>query len=416
MENERKNYIEDFVKKLCSNKKRLTAFLLSCLCVLFSVPYMLNGYGSGIMIIYMMCITASACANIVYVVNVEGKNKYASDILVIGILVAVAGILLRTFQLGILFSIGYFIGYLLFLAVLVMLALKHIKNSGKTKLLLILLAVAVAYSLFEGFSVSTASIFGRFAWGYYRFAEALLFASYIFIVLINSSDFESFGDSVGKYKYQIPSLKILLLVFAFIAVISVSIGAISKLGDEKTVSVTKTEKSEISDTKKSTVTKSSGTVTSNKEDKSHEEKIKEIMAGETVSTEKYDFTVNRVEFSYRVEPDTPPSWYTYYDAPDNEVYIYLNASVKNKQKNSVECDEIYSVTADYDDGYTYKGFNIADDTDGDFTYANITSVEPLQTLGVHNLTACPKEVETSDKPLFLIITLKDGTKLKYTIR
>ena len=146
------------------------------------------------------------------------------------------------------------------------------------------------------------------------------------------------------------------------------------------------------------------------------EEITDIALKQTVATDDYEFTLNRVELSYKVLPDNPPSYYTYYNAPDDQVYIYVNAKVKNKQKQSVDCDEIYSVTADYNGGYTYTGFNIADDTDGDFTYANITAVNPLQTLGVHCLIACPEEVETTSHPLVLTITLKDGTKYRYKMR
>lgn len=144
--------------------------------------------------------------------------------------------------------------------------------------------------------------------------------------------------------------------------------------------------------------------------------IPEIKLGQTVSTENYDFTLNKVKLSYRVEPDYKPSYYHYYDAPDGEIYVYVNASVKNKKKTSVECDTIYTATVDYNNGYTYDGFHIADDDDGDFTYANITDIDPLQTLGVHCLISCPDEVETSDAPLYVTIKIRGGETYKYIIR
>lgn len=144
--------------------------------------------------------------------------------------------------------------------------------------------------------------------------------------------------------------------------------------------------------------------------------IQEIKLGQTVSTENYDFTLNKVKLSYRVEPDYKPSYYHYYDAPDGEIYVYVNASVKNKKKTSVECDTIYTATVDYNNGYTYDGFHIADDDDGDFTYANITDIDPLQTLGVHCLISCPDEVETSDAPLYVTIKIRGGETYKYIIR
>lgn len=147
-----------------------------------------------------------------------------------------------------------------------------------------------------------------------------------------------------------------------------------------------------------------------------QKQIPALRTGQTVSTQLFDFTINSVELSYRVEPKNPPDYYSYYEAKNNEVYIYINASVTNKSKNSIDCDEIYSVTADYDNGYTYRGFNIADDDDGDFTYASITDISPLQTRGVHYLISCPDIINKTSAPLFLTINMRSGEQYKYIIR
>jgi len=144
--------------------------------------------------------------------------------------------------------------------------------------------------------------------------------------------------------------------------------------------------------------------------------VPSIKLGKTVKTKSYEFTLNNVELPYDVVPETNKMLYSHYVADSGQVYIHVDADVKNIAKQNLSCDEIYSVTADYNDGYTYDGFSIVEDTDGDFTYANITSLKPLQTLGVHNLINCPEEIETSDKPLFITITLSDSTKYKYIIR
>ena len=72
-------------------------------------------------------------------------------------------------------------------------------------------------------------------------------------------------------------------------------------------------------------------------------------------------------------------------------------------KQNLACDEILKATADYNNGYTYSGFPVAEDSNTGFTYANITSINPLETLGVHYLFKCPQEVEESSNPLFIII-------------
>ena len=176
---------------------------------------------------------------------------------------------------------------------------------------------------------------------------------------------------------------------------------------EKKITVSKSTVSKSESEKKTTVSETP---------KEKEPESIPISIGQKVVTENCEFTLNKVELSYDVKPQNPPSYYTHYPASDGQVYIYINATVKNIQKQSLECDEIYSVEADYDNGYKYIGFNIVNDSDGDFTYANINSVEPLQTRGVHCLIDCPEEVETSSKPLSITIKMKDGSEYLYKIR
>ena len=148
-----------------------------------------------------------------------------------------------------------------------------------------------------------------------------------------------------------------------------------------------------------------------------EKKIQDISLGETVSTKEYEFTLNNVELSYDVIPDNPPSYYRHYPADSGYVYLYVNATIYNTGKRNLSCDKIYSVKAYYADGYTYNGFSIAEDTDGNFTYANIREVAQLEEKGVHNLTQCPEVVDSdTDSPLYIVITMSDKTEYKYVVR
>lgn len=147
-----------------------------------------------------------------------------------------------------------------------------------------------------------------------------------------------------------------------------------------------------------------------------EEQVYDLKIGDKVKTENYEFNVEKIETTYQLDPDTKTSYYTYYAADNGYVYVHVDLTVKNLQKKDMVCDEIYSVTVDYNDGYTYDGFNVADDTDGDLTYANITNIAPLEKRGVHALVECPKEVETSQKPLLVNITFFDGTQYRYKLR
>lgn len=236
---------------------------------------------------------------------------------------------------------------------------------------------------------------------------------------------KTFPEIVKSQKKVVKIGIVTVIALIVVIVIAVSAGG-NKNKAQNTVSQTVTTTAPAptteNNTNKAVGTVGSVTTTSAPESENVSETVKkdegipEIKLGQTISTEDYDFTLNKVELSYRVEPDYKPSYYHYYDAPENEIYVYVNASIKNKKKMSVDCDTIYTATVDYNDGYTYDGFHIADDYDGDFTYANITDIDPLQTLGVHSLISCPEEVETSDAPLFVTIKIRGGEKYKYTIR
>lgn len=109
------------------------------------------------------------------------------------------------------------------------------------------------------------------------------------------------------------------------------------------------------------------------------------------------------------------SFYTHYPADSGKVYIHIDTDVKNLQKQAAVCDNIMNVSADYNDGYTYHGQTIPEDSNLGFNYANITSINPLETLGVRFLIEVPDEVSTSDTSLFLTFNV-NGTKFNYTMR
>ncbi|MFT4004545.1 MAG: hypothetical protein QM683_02410 [Lacrimispora sp.] len=139
-----------------------------------------------------------------------------------------------------------------------------------------------------------------------------------------------------------------------------------------------------------------------------------IAVGGVITTDTMEITINKAELSYDVLPDDTSGLYTHYAADAGSVYLNLDVNVKNLGKQNLPCDEIMKATADYNGGYTYAGQAIPEDGSTGFTYANITSISPLGTLGVHFLFQCPQEVEESQNPLF--ITLEpSGTKDSYVL-
>ena len=145
------------------------------------------------------------------------------------------------------------------------------------------------------------------------------------------------------------------------------------------------------------------------------EPIPTIKIGQTIKTKKYKFTLNKVELAKVVEPDNPPDYYSYYSAKAGKIYVHVDLDVMNKQKQSIDSDDVCSLEVDYNDGYKYNAFSVIEDHEGDFTYSEY--IDPLEKAGLHLLAECPKRVEKSkDKSLFLTITFFDGKEYKYTIR
>ncbi|SFR63859.1 hypothetical protein [Anaeromicropila populeti] len=140
-----------------------------------------------------------------------------------------------------------------------------------------------------------------------------------------------------------------------------------------------------------------------------------VEEGDTIVTERMEIKLNKVEFSHDVLPDNVDGMYTHYEADADHVYIHIDTDIKNILKQKIGCDELLSVEADYNDGFNYSGFTVPENGDTDFTYDNITSIDPLETKGIRFLIDCPQEVEDTDNSLFVIFEI-DQKKYKYIIR
>ncbi|WP_252238259.1 hypothetical protein [Clostridium sp. VAP51] len=153
----------------------------------------------------------------------------------------------------------------------------------------------------------------------------------------------------------------------------------------------------------------------NQQKQEKKEEVKTVEIGNTISSESAEIIVNKAEFSYDVLPDDTSSFYTHYAAESGKVYINIDVDVKNIQKQDLPCDKIINVEANYNDGYEYKGQPIVEDASTGFTYANITSITPLETKGMRYIINCPQEVAESQNPLVITFNL-NKEKYNYTVR
>ncbi len=420
MENQ-KSYIDVYIKKFAERKSRIVVLASSVVAFICIFLFMSENKLNALTTLYSLLLLCASIANIIYISDINGKNRHRNDIIIGGIALNLTGIFLRIIKTGLVFSLRFFIGYCFFGVTVILLAVKLSKNTIKENTIIVLFSLMAFYCIFEFFYANANYVTG-FTSAIYRIAEAALFISYIGVLIMNKTNYQNFSDNVSNFKTQIPSLKICFGIYALIIVLIIGIGTVKNLDKihikTNVIQQNKPAPKNVAEEKNESVHKNE-TVTSSASESTPtptKEPIQAIALGEKVTTDDFEFTLNKVELSYNVEPANPPSYYTYYAASEGQIYIYVNATVKNLTQQTIRCDEIYSVTANYNNGYTYKGFNIITDTDGDFTYANINSITPLQTMGVHCLIDCPKEVENSENPLILTIKLRGGKELSYTIR
>ncbi|KYG90386.1 hypothetical protein A0U40_18295 [[Bacillus] sp. KCTC 13219] len=150
-----------------------------------------------------------------------------------------------------------------------------------------------------------------------------------------------------------------------------------------------------------------------KEDEENEPVVEEtltITKGETLVIEDYaEITVNDNVFGKRIDPPNPGSFYSYYEIKEEgEIYLDTIVTVKSLLTSSKSSDEFINVKVMYDDKYEYRTFSTLEDKGGaDFTYTNITSIEPLKTGVLHYIASLPEEVENDGKPLKIIISAKN---------
>ena len=147
------------------------------------------------------------------------------------------------------------------------------------------------------------------------------------------------------------------------------------------------------------------------------EEFPSIAVGQTIVTDEYEFTLNKVEMTYELLPSNMSSFYTSYPAEAGKVYVHIDASIKNLMKRDIRIDELFTPSAVYSDDYNYNGFVVINDGDTQFDWvSSYVAAAPLATCHAHGLIECPAEVDTSDSPLYAYMKLSDGQTYQYVIR
>ncbi len=123
---------------------------------------------------------------------------------------------------------------------------------------------------------------------------------------------------------------------------------------------------------------------------------------------KYELTVIGNNFGKTILPPNTSGYYRYYEAKeDGHQYLEVKYNYKNLGESGVTADDIATMTIKYDNKYEYTGFSVIEDSDSDFTYANITDIAPLTTGKLHYLFDVPDEVVNGSGSI--IATIKCGS-------
>ncbi len=142
------------------------------------------------------------------------------------------------------------------------------------------------------------------------------------------------------------------------------------------------------------------------------EKYTKLNLDETIVENDYcEMTIKHAEFTQTVMPTNASGFYSYYEVKDNnKTYAHLIVNYKNLKTTGANADEIATVKLLYDNTYSYTGFSAIEESGGsDFTFSNITEIDPLDIGVIHYIIEVPKIVQESSKPVIFIIKFQDSS-------
>ena len=113
-----------------------------------------------------------------------------------------------------------------------------------------------------------------------------------------------------------------------------------------------------------------------------------------------EITIKGTEFTDKVIPTNPRSYYEYYQAEDGKVYFVINATLKNLKKEKEDMDKLVRVETIYSDGYKYHCMLLRDrngSLDGLYEF-----IDPLQPENVKIAVQLPAEAATNTLPIKIV--------------
>ncbi len=122
---------------------------------------------------------------------------------------------------------------------------------------------------------------------------------------------------------------------------------------------------------------------------------------------KAEVTLNNVFYTTKITPPSPTqSYYSYYEAEENNIYEVIDLTIKNIGTEYFSDYVLEGFLSDtctptfiFDGGYKYTGISITEierDNDGEYDLGYFYGVDPLETKNLYLFTKVPSELQNSN--------------------
>lgn len=130
-----------------------------------------------------------------------------------------------------------------------------------------------------------------------------------------------------------------------------------------------------------------------------------------------EFTINKCQFSEKVEPSNPTGFYRYLPAKDGKLYVDLQVTVKNTQDIAVKQSQLLGSAVLYCGDESYSIQTVVETAQGGDlnTFTSQSDINSSETRVYHLVATVPAEVKDSKDDLWIRITAND-TKYIYNVR
>ena len=154
--------------------------------------------------------------------------------------------------------------------------------------------------------------------------------------------------------------------------------------------------------------------TSNKTNSSSNKAVDVDLGQQIEYPDNYTISFLSSNFTKKVVPTNPDSYYSYYEAKDkdNNTYFVLKTNIKNLGTEKLEGEKLPDAKLIYDEKYKYDAFLVTEEDDGSDLegYDWYMDIDPLKTKKIWYLVEIPNEVENeTNKSLVMEYQFNDKT-------